>query len=125
MAEIEFQNLFDKYGGVPTITRIVRDFFQRILADVTLRRYFDGVDHEQLIQHQIELIAYTMGRPASTYDTARLRVVHQPRRISLTAYERVVAILRQVLLDAQVEGQDIVTIIDSLDAHRDKIVANL
>ena len=41
--------LFDKYGGVPFVTNIVRDFYKRMFRRPNLRRYFEGIDMEHLI----------------------------------------------------------------------------
>lgn len=114
--------LFDKYGGVPTVTQIVRDFYYRVQADLTLHRYFENINTERLIQHQIELIAYIMGKPMREFEKARLSRVHQPQRITLSAYERLISILRQVLLDARIEGNDIIHIIQRVDEYRSMIV---
>lgn len=114
--------LFDKYGGVPTVTQIVRDFYYRVQADLTLHRYFENINTERLIQHQIELIAYIMGKPMREFEKVRLSRVHQPQRITLSAYERLISILRQVLLDARIEGNDIIQIIQRVDEYRSMIV---
>lgn len=37
-------NLFEKYGGVPTVSRIVSRFYREVLERPTLRPYFEGVD---------------------------------------------------------------------------------
>ena len=114
--------MFDKYGGVPTVTQIVRDFYYRVQADLTLHRYFENINTERLIQHQIELIAYIMGKPMREFEKPRLSRVHQPQRITLSAYERLISILRQVLLDARIEGNDIIHIIQRVDEYRSMIV---
>lgn len=114
--------MFDKYGGVPTVTQIVRDFYHRVLTDLALHRYFENVNTERLIQHQIELIAYIMGKPMREFEKTRLTQVHQPQRITLSAYERLISILRQVLLDAKIEGNDIISIIQKVDEYRSMIV---
>lgn len=114
--------MFDKYGGVPTVTQIVRDFYHRVLSDISLRRYFENVNTERIIQHQIELIAFIMGKPMRDFEKTRLNQVHQPQRITLSAYERLISILRQVLLDARIEGNDIIRIIQHVDEFRANIV---
>ena len=45
------QTLFDKYGGVPAVTAIVRDFYKRVMKRPNLRRYFIDVKMEDLILH--------------------------------------------------------------------------
>ena len=114
--------LFDKYGGIPGVRGMVRQFHERYIAKPTLRRYFDGVDPQKLIQHQVEMIAYAMGKPAVSFDPEKMPVQHHPRGITLAAFEQVINILRQVLLDANVEGRDIAEIIHRMDKQRHRIV---
>lgn len=122
MANTAHTNLFDKYGGVPTVRRLVKEFYERVFAKPTLRRYFDGVDRTRLVEHQAELIAYAMGKPSASFNPQRLSVSHHGRGITLSAYEDVINILRQVLLDANVEGRDIAEILNRMDMQRHRIV---
>jgi truncated hemoglobin YjbI len=34
--------LFQKYGGTPTVSRLVADFYQKVPARPHLKRHFDG-----------------------------------------------------------------------------------
>ncbi len=118
------QTLFDKYGGVPGVRNIVREFHLRFIAKPTLNRYFDGIDPQKLIQHHAELISFAMGRPAPTFDQKKMPEQHHPRGITPSAFEAVINILRQVMLDANVEGKDIAMIINRMDMQRHNIVQN-
>jgi len=117
--------LFDKYGGVPAVRALVRQFHERFAASPTLRRYFENVDTEKFIQHHAELIAYTLGRPAPSFDPHKMSEQHHPRDISASSFEQVVGILRQVLLDANIEGRDIAQILHRLDQQRHRIVRDV
>jgi hemoglobin len=117
--------LFDKYGGVPAVRSLVREFHQRFAASPTLRRHFDNVSAEKFIQHHVELIAYTLGRPAASFDPHKMSEQNHPHDISLSSFDKVVDILRQVLLDASVEGRDIAQILHRLHQQRHRIVPNV
>lgn len=117
--------LFDKYGGVPAVRKLVREFHQRFAASPTLRRHFDNVSAEKFIQHHVELIAYTLGRPAASFDPNKMSDQHHPLDISLSSFEKVVDILRQVLLDAKFEGRDIAQILHRLYQQRHRIVPSI
>lgn len=117
-------NLFDKYGGVTAVRRIVKDLHERIIAKPTLRRYFDGLDATRLVQHQAELVAYAMGKPTPNFSPQRMKDAHHGHNITLSAYEEVINILRQVLLYANVEGRDIAAIIHRMDLQRPAVVRN-
>jgi len=117
--------LFDKYGGVPAVRRLVKEFHERFAASPSLRRYFENVDAEKFILHHAELIAYTLGRPAASFNPEKMSSQHHPRDISLSSFEKVVDILRQVLLDAKFEGRDIAQILHRLYQQRHRIVPNV
>jgi hemoglobin len=74
--------LFDKYGGVPVVTSIVRDFYKRMFRRPNLRRYFEGVDMEHLILHQVGFISYVMGKPIAEYEGRELKEAHQQHGIT-------------------------------------------
>ncbi len=122
--ETRHQTLFDKYGGVPGVRNIVREFHLRFVAKPTLSRYFDGIETQKLIQHHVELIAFAMGRPSASFDPKKMPEQHHPRGITPSAFEAVINILRQVMLDANVEGRDIAEIINRMDMQRHHIIQN-
>jgi hemoglobin len=117
--------LFDKYGGVPAVRRLVRQFHERFAASPALRRYFENVDTEKFIKHHAELIAYTLGRPTESFDPHKMAQQHHPHDISSSSFEQVINILRQILLDANFEGRDIAQIIHRLDQQRHRIVRDV
>lgn len=117
------QTLFDKYGGVPMATEMVRKLTERWLANSVLRHYFSGMTKEALFRHQIAVVAYVMGKPVAAYDTAAMRAAHQPLNITASAYEEIVKLLRQVLLEMKIDGADISTILATLDRQHHHLVA--
>ena len=40
--------LFDKYGGAPSVTRIVRDFHERLMRLLFLRCYFEEMEVDKV-----------------------------------------------------------------------------
>ena len=56
--------LYQKYGGFGAISRVVIDFYDRLLDSETVGDYFDNVDMKRLIDHQTKFIAYLLGGPA-------------------------------------------------------------
>lgn len=104
-------------------TEMVRKLTERWLANPILRRYFAGMAKDALLQHQIAVVAYVMGKPVASYDTAAMRAAHQPLNITPTAYEEMVALLRQVLLEMKIDAADIVTILATLDRQHHHLVA--
>ena len=114
--------LFDKYGGVPTVRLIVKAFYKQVLCRPNLRRYFEGVDMDRLIEHQIEYIAFALGKPKTSYPDADLKAGHKGLGVTSSSYDEVVDILHGILSNFQVEHDDINTILGILYSKRHLIV---
>jgi hemoglobin len=57
------RSLYDKIGGFGAVSRIVLNFYSKVLDSVTLARYFAAVDMERLIDHQNLFICSLLGGP--------------------------------------------------------------
>lgn len=71
-------SLFQRLGGVAAVRAVVEAFYERLLADVALQPYFEGVNMAHLKRHQVEFmkIAFTE-IPASLDVSALLLEKHQ------------------------------------------------
>jgi len=105
------QTLFDKYGGVPTVTLIVRDFYKRVMKRPNLRRYFEGTDMEHLIMHQIAFVAMAMGKTPAEYAGRNMSDAHGGLSITAASFDLTAELLRDSLVAAKVEAKDIDAII--------------
>jgi truncated hemoglobin YjbI len=114
--------LFDKYGGVPTVTLIVRAFYKEVLGNPKLKPYFIGIDAESLIHHQIGFISHLLGKPANIHVEKVLKNSHKGRRISEDAFDEVLHILHDVLVAHKMEEADIKAVADLVLSHKDDIV---
>jgi truncated hemoglobin YjbI len=114
--------LFDKYGGVPTVTLIVRAFYKEVLVNYKLKSYFEGIDAERLIHHQIGFISHLLGKPADIHVEKVLIDSHKGRRISEDAFDEVLHILHDVLVAHKMEEADIKAVADLVLSHKDDIV---
>ena len=103
MSEI---TLYEKYGGLGTIQSLVRNFYADVLAEEMLKKYFQPISMERLIQHQIDFISQILGGPI-TYSGRTLREAHQTLRIKKIEFELVAKLLRENLEDFEVEPEDI------------------
>ena len=115
-------NLFDKYGGVPTVTLIVRAFYKEVLGNYKLKPYFEGIDTERLIHHQIGFISHLLGKPANIHIDKVLSHSHKGRRISEDAFDEVLHILHDVLVAHKMEEADIQAVAELVMSHKKDIV---
>ena len=116
-------SLFDKYGGVPTITEVVRAFYKNVLGHPDFKHYFENIDMEKLIMHQIEFISYAMGKPKSDYPDAKLYEGHKNLKINDSQFDKIAEILKSVLIEFKVEKNDILKILDAVESKRKLIVS--
>ena len=117
------ESLFDKYGGVETLTSLVREFYKRIMATPNLARYFINTDMEVLIRDQVQFIAVVMGKPAAFYEGMDMKAAHQNFNISDRSFEDVIDVLEETLRDFEVEELDIIEIIDKAKSLKKQIVS--
>lgn len=116
------QTLFDKYGGVPMITEIVREFYKRMLRRPNLRRYFDDVPMERLVNHQIRFVSLAMGKSPESYGDDLLHQAHLPHRVTGASFDLMVDLFRDTLRSFEVDEVDIDEIVGALRCKRDVIV---
>ena len=116
------QTLFDKYGGVPVVTEIVRDFYKRVMRRPNLRRYFVNVTLEAVIHHQIAFVSMVMGKTPHDYSGRSMREAHRGIGITAASFELAAQLLSDTLVAAEVEPADIDAIMAKVASLRADIV---
>lgn len=101
--------LFERYGGFASVSRIVSEFYDRVLDSPTLSGYFANTDMKDLIDHQTKFIASVMGGPGSYSDDV-LERVHAKLNINERDFLEVVSLLKETLADFDVADGDIAEI---------------
>lgn len=56
-------SLFDQLGGAAAVNAAVPLFYQKVLADDSLARFFSGMDVERIKRHQASFLTYAFGGP--------------------------------------------------------------
>lgn len=115
-------NLFDKYGGAPALKPIVLDFCSRLLAQPTLHRYFGALQNIEIAEYSFALFALVLGKPVANYDFFRVQQTLQSHHITLHAYEQIVRLVRQVLLEADLLSRDVTIAINVLDIFSAEVI---
>ena len=91
-------------GGGPTVKAVVEDFYQRVLQDRGLARFFTGVDLPRLKRHQALLVTKVLGGPDG-YTGRSLRDAHNGLGITAADFRRVLDHLGAALQQAGVPQQ--------------------
>ena len=114
--------LFDKYGGVPVIAKLVRAFHKEIMSRPHLAAYFDGVDLVLLAEHTVNYIAFVMGKPAEIYTGRDMYTAHAKYHIHGIHFDEVADVLKDILTGAGVEKKDIESIMQRIESLREMII---
>jgi hemoglobin len=120
-SEAQSITLFDKYGGVPTIAKLVRAFHAEILTRKHLAAYFQGVELSQLAEHTVLYLAYVMGKPAEIYTGRDMFKAHAHLHIDGMHYDEVADVLKDVLTAGGVSKPDIALIMQHVEGLRKMI----
>ncbi len=114
-------NLLDKYGGAPALKPIVIDYCTRVLTNPSTRRCFGGRDMPQIIEHSFALLAAVLGKPSERFDFRPMRAVFDDSLVSQHAYEEMVMMARQVLLDAGFASRDACIAVNVFDIYSEGV----
>ncbi|MCP5367279.1 MAG: group 1 truncated hemoglobin [Hyphomicrobiales bacterium] len=115
------QTPFDRYGGFASVSRIVSEFYDKVLDSPLLAEYFQNVDMRSVIDHQTKFIASIMGGPAS-YSNDHLERVHANLGITEAAFNEAVALLRETFEDFDLDESDIAAVVQEVVARKNFIV---
>lgn len=116
-------SLFDKYGGVPAITRIVRDFHERLMRRPNLRRYFEQMEIDRVIQHHIAYVSYALGKPNQDYPVNKMHDQHMQAGVTKASYNQIMEIFFAALEEEGVTPEDIELVEQTLKEVRGEIVS--
>ena len=115
--------LFDKYGGIPTIAKVVKAFHHEIMERHHLAAYFEGVDMEHLAQHTVKYVAFVMGKPAELYTGRDMYTAHAKYHIHGMHFDEVADVLKDVLTSAGMSKPDIALVMLRVESLREMIIA--
>ncbi len=117
------QSMFIRIGGFATVSRVVMDFYDRILDSEKAGDFFDGVDIDKMVDHQTKFISSLMGGP-SAHTNEQLRRAHARLNIDNESFDEMVEILCGTLKDHNLDSDDIAVVRHELESRRSLIVAN-
>jgi hemoglobin len=96
--------IYVRLGGTQAFEALVEELDRRILLDVRLRPYFDGVGLERLQHHQRSFLAMAFGGPPG-YLGRTLEAAHSRLDVTDEAFDRVLDHLIAALVDLGVSGE--------------------
>ncbi len=113
--------LLDKYGGAAGLKPVVIDFCTRVLTNPSTRRCYGDLAIPQVLEHSFAVFAAILGKPPASYDFTVMRKVFDQSFVTQHAYEEMVLMVRQVLLDAGFSSRDSCIAVNVLDIYCESI----
>ena len=110
-----------RLGGTQAFEALVEELDRRLLQDVRLRSYFDGVSLERLQHHQRSFLAMAFGGPPG-YLGRTIQAAHSNLEVTDEAFDRVLDHLVAALVDLGVAGELIREVVCALLPLRHEIV---
>src|SRR5687767_612544 len=93
------ESLYDKYGGFATVSSLVQNFYNKVMASQSLEPYFASVDMARLMDHQVKFFCMVLGGP-NNYTGRALRAAHSHLHITPAAFDEVAGLLKETLEEA-------------------------
>jgi len=115
---------YEAVGGGPAVKAVVEDFYQRVLHDRQLTRFFAGADLPRLKRHQALLIAKVLGGP-DNYTGRSLRDAHSGLDITAADFARVMGHLGAALQHAGVPEEIVGRAAAAVQKTKPEIVTRL
>ena len=115
------RTLFEHYGGFATVSRIVLDFYERVLDDDLVGPFFEDTDMRRLMDHQTKFVSSLMGGPAA-YSDERLAEIHRHLTIADDHFDRIVLLLGESLGDHGVAPEHVADVTREFERRRPLIV---
>lgn len=116
------RTIFERYGGFASVSKVVLDFYDKILDSPVTSPFFANTDMKRLIDHQTKFISTIMGGPAS-YSNEHVEKVHKRLGITEVAFLEAIELLRETLEDHSFQEDDIETVEDEMMSYKNFVVA--
>lgn len=114
-------SLFEHYGGFAKISRVVSEFYDKMLESPNLASYFENTDMRRLVDHQTKFIASLMGGPAE-YSNESLERSHARLNIDQASFDEMVGLLAETFKDFEFEDSDIKTLVSEMRSRSKFII---
>jgi hemoglobin len=115
------RSVYERYGGFAQVSRMVLDFYDRLMDDDDLGPFFDEVDMARIVDHQTKFIAMLLGGPAY-YTDDQIARVHSHLVIDDAQFDRLSAMLAETLAEHGLEPADVAHVVAEFDRRRALVV---
>ena len=95
--------LLSLVGGPARLREIIERFYERLFSDLLVGFFFEASDQEKLVESQVDYLLTHLGDHRGRYQGPSIRHAHAGLPITSGHFDRRHQILREVLLEYEVE----------------------
>ena len=121
----EMSTLFERIGGEAAVDAAVDLFYNKVLADVRIQHFFEGVDMEQQARHQKRFLTYAMGGlpdyPGRTLRQAHRRLVEE-MDLGDQHFDAVMENLSAALRELEIPAELVTEVAALVESTRDDVL---
>ena len=114
-------SIYENLGGFTTVRKVVAEFYNSVLDQDELAKYFASTDMERQIDHQTKFISQLLGGPVS-YSDNQLQKIHARMEITNPHFDLIKEILCDALEDFDLEDEHIKFVDKEFENRRSIIV---
>jgi hemoglobin len=114
--------MYQQVGGDAGMQVLVDNFYQRLWADPSLDKYFEGIDGTALKKHQRQFLTYVLGAGGPLYEGEPLSSAHANLHITPEAFATVKHHLQLTLEELDIERSLIMIILGFVDGAEVQVV---
>ena len=117
-------SLFEKIGGKPAVQAAVDIFYNKVIADKRINKFFDQIDMQAQRKKQILFLTYAFGGP-NNYDGNNMRDAHKKfvdQGLNDMHFDAVVENLAQTLKELEVSSENIAEVATIAESVRKDVL---
>ncbi|KIL40682.1 globin [Gordoniibacillus kamchatkensis] len=113
--------LYETLGGEGTIGKVVDYFYELILADPTVSKFFENTDMEKQRKHQTKFISFALGGPYQ-YTGASMAKAHAGMNLQPEHFDAIANHLGAALEHFGVARKDVDKVLNHIGTLKDDIL---
>ena len=113
--------LYEDVGGQQAIERIVDTFYQRVLADDTVKDFFAHTDMQKQLRHQTAFLSYALGG-SKQYTGRSMEKAHSGLNLQPEHFDAIVKHLGDALAAHGVSPDGISAALDRVATLKDAVL---
>lgn len=121
MQQTMTRTLFDKLGGTPAVTAVVKGFYEKVLGDPDLKGYFATTDMDKQTKSQIDFLTMALGGP-NNYEGKPMKEAHAGMGITEPHFCKVAEHLVNTLKGAGVCDEEVNAVVALVGPLKAQIV---